>query len=107
MQTVHAEQTDGPFERLFFEPIVAAEERQLTVVERVVRVDDSTYTCTIILPSVAEAKNLTFSITAATGLNNITIKDHSSDSNGWTDRTLTTDEQVYSFYSTGSAWTVS
>lgn len=110
MQRVNAETVTGPGQVVFFTPVGAAEKRQLTVYERVVRVDDSTYTSTIWLPPVAEAKGLTFNISVTSGSNNVTITDFGgasySDSRDWADITLSEDEDQVTLLSDGMGWII-
>lgn len=47
-------------------------------------VDTSSYTATVTLPNVAEAKGMTYSISIGAGTNELTIQDR-DDSEGWTD----------------------
>ena len=109
-QRVDAETVTGAGQVLFYAPVGSAEKKQLTVRDRIVRVDDSSYTCTIWLPPVAEAKGLTFNISASSGSNNVTITDFGgasySDSRDWADLTLTADEDQVTLLSDGMGWII-
>lgn len=109
-QRMESEMVTSPGEVLFYAPVGSAEVKKLSVRDRVVRVDDSTYTCTIVLPNVTEATGLTFQISAASGSQNITITDAPgatySDGMDWSDLTLTADEDQVTLYSTGRGWTI-
>lgn len=99
-----------PDKMLNYAPSADSEAKKLTVKDLVVRVDDSTYTCTIWLPPVAEAAGLTFQISAATGTKDVTITDFGgasyNDSLDWSDVTLSADEDQATFYSTGTHWVI-
>ena len=99
---------------VFIEP-ASATTRQLAVYEQVVRIDDSSYGGTLILPPVCEAKGLTYDINVSSGSNDwvivaFTITEHGGtgypDSLDWSNITLTADEDSVSLRSNGRTWVV-
>lgn len=68
-------------------------------------VNTSSYAGAITLPSVAEAKGITYTIHVHTGTNTLTIQDRDQ-STGWTDLTIEDPGDTVSVRSTGSTWVV-
>ena len=93
---------------LFYAPVGSAEVKKLTIRDQIVRVDDSAYTCTIVLPNVSEAAGLTFEISVVTGTYNCTVTDSP---NGYADNidspldlVLTAAEDKVVLISNGRSW---
>ncbi len=85
----------------YIDPTVST---SLTIYDQVVRASASS-AITLTLPSVSEAKGLTYTIYAvlASQTNKITITDK-SDSTGWTNAVLTNAGQKKVYYADGLAW---
>jgi len=92
----------------FCVPTGSAEEFALELYERIVRVDDSSYTTTIVLPPVAEAKGLTYFISVSSGSHDCTVVAHGGatypDARNFSSLVLTADEDHVAVMSNGVEW---
>jgi len=104
----------GRDKTVFITP-TSATTRQLAVYENVVRIDDSSFGGTLILPPVSKAKGLTFDINVSSGSNDwvieaFTITAHSGtqypDALDWAAITLADDEDSVSLRSNGRTWII-
>jgi hypothetical protein len=114
VQRQHSETNTYSDRCKFIVPTEATTE-QLEIYDNVVRIDDSSYGGTIILPSVAEAAGLIFDINVTSGSNDWVIQAFSitghggsayPDSLDWAAITLTADEDSVSLRSNGRTWIV-
>jgi hypothetical protein len=96
--------------RLYYTPTAEGELLQLTMINQNVVIDNA-YGMTVALPSVAEVKNLSFTITVLQTGNAVTLTDYPNDSYNdsvdWGgDYTLDAEDDSITLMSTGSSWTV-
>jgi hypothetical protein len=109
-QRIHSEILAAPNKILFYTPTGATYVKQLTIRDRIVRVDNATYAGTLVLPSVSEAKGLTFQISVTSAAQDCVITDAPalslSDGIDWADITATDAEDQLTLLSTGRTWTI-
>jgi len=93
----------------FVVPTGSAQVVQLAVYEQFVRVTDSAYTCTIVLPPVDAAAGLEYNISCISGSYDVTITDYPNGFTGsrdWSDLTLTAAEDQVTLKSDGIGWII-
>ncbi len=89
---------------VFFTSTETGEEKALSLFEQVVICSTASYTGTVLLPNVGEAKGLTYSIQLRTAGNNLTVADR-NDSQDWNgDDTLDTADDYVEYRSDGIRW---
>ena len=100
------ESVASPNRKLFISNSSANGSDTLEVYQNDVQIANTgSYTETITLPSVAEAKGLTFAFYAADVGGGVTVQDN-NDSMGWSDQTISKDDGSLVLQSNGKSWLI-